>query len=127
MCDSGHDSSGPLVFLDSSFRSGKRIKSFRVRLTAKETYAVVHFLLERKTEEAAESYVKKLKIFLRTHTKLNEQLLYLSDVVQAVWSDAEPNDVVKNSESSNSHLWEQQRVKVSRRRERERAIQKRLE
>lgn len=62
----------------------------------------------------------KLKIFLRTHTKLNEQLLYLSDVVQAVCSDAEPNDVVKNSESSNSHLWEQQRVKVSRRRLRER-------
>lgn len=96
-------------------------------MTAKETYAVVHFLLERKTEEAAESYVKKLKIFLRTHTKLNEQLLYLSDVVQAVWSDAEPNDVVKNSESSNSHLWEQQKVKVSRLRERERAIQKQLE
>lgn len=99
MCDSGHDSSGPL-----------------------SKFSVAHFLLERKTEEAAVSYVKKLKIFLRTHTKLNEQLLYLSDVVQAVWSDAEPNDVVKNSESSNSHLWEQQRVKVSRLREREREL-----
>lgn len=44
MCDSGHDSSGPL-----------------------SKFSVAHFLLERKTEEAAVSYVKIENISEDTH------------------------------------------------------------